>query len=119
MLTEDALRRLLAQGEQFDVEFKGETHAPLDDRELAEAVVCQANGRGGVLLIGVEDDGTVTGARPRHGTYTDPRRLEVLIAARTAPSCSVECSTVTLDGHEVLVIEIPSGLPVTSTRDGV
>ncbi|HET7566191.1 MAG TPA: ATP-binding protein [Gemmatimonadaceae bacterium] len=119
MLTEDALRRLIARGEQLDVEFKGETHAPLDDRELVEAVVCQANGRGGVLLVGVEDDGRVTGARARHGTYTDPRRLEVLIAARTAPSCSVECSIVALDGHDVIAIEIPSGLPVTSTREGV
>jgi hypothetical protein len=32
-------------------------------RDLVEAVVCLANGTGGVLLVGVEDDGTVSGAR--------------------------------------------------------
>ncbi|MGH3260897.1 MAG: AlbA family DNA-binding domain-containing protein [Trebonia sp.] len=28
--------------------------------------MCLANGNGGMLLVGIEDDGTVTGARPRH-----------------------------------------------------
>ncbi|HEX5438248.1 MAG TPA: ATP-binding protein [Gemmatimonadaceae bacterium] len=119
MLTEDALRHLIAEGEQLDVEFKSDERDPLDDRALVEAVVCQANGRGGVLLIGVEDDGRVTGARARHGAYTDPRRLELLVAARTSPSCSVECGVAMLDERPVIVVEIPAGLPVTSTREGV
>src|SRR3712207_2771740 len=74
MLTEADLRRIIAAGEKYDVEFKGEAERPLTDRELVEAVACQANGRGGVLLIGVENDGRLTGARARHGSYTDPRR---------------------------------------------
>jgi ATP-dependent DNA helicase RecG len=53
-------------GETYEIEFKGEQRAALSDRDLVEAVVCLANGSGGVLLVGVEDDGTVTGARPRH-----------------------------------------------------
>ena len=28
--------------------------------------MCLANGTAGVLLVGVEDDGTVSGAQPRH-----------------------------------------------------
>lgn len=119
MLTEADLRRLLAAGEQLDVELRGEEAGPLDDRALIEAIVCQANGPGGKLLIGVEDDGRITGARPRHGTYTDPRRLEVFIANQTVPSVGVECGIVSLDGRDVIVIEIPAGLPTTSTIGGV
>jgi ATP-dependent DNA helicase RecG len=119
MQTEETLRQVIAAGERFDVEFKGESGEPLNERELVEAVVCQANGRGGLLLIGVEDDGRVTGAHPRHGTYTDPRRLEALITNQTVPSCPVECSVVSLDGRDVIVVEIPAGCPVTSTSAGV
>ncbi|HEU4584750.1 MAG TPA: ATP-binding protein [Gemmatimonadaceae bacterium] len=119
MLTEESLREIIAKGESFVVELKGEEAGPLADAQLLEAVVCQANGRGGVLLIGVEDDGRVTGARARHGSYTDPRRVESLIASQTVPSCPVECSVVTLDGRDVLVVEIPPGRPVTSTSAGV
>ncbi len=119
MLTDVQLRELVSSGEGFTVEFKGEEREPLNDRELVEAVVCQANGRGGVLLIGVEDDGRVTGARPRHGTFTDPRRVEALIANNTVPSCPTECSLVQVDSCDLLVIEIPRGRPVTSTKAGV
>jgi ATP-dependent DNA helicase RecG len=119
MLTEADLRQIITGGEKYDVEFRGEAERPLTDRELVEAVACQANGRGGVLLIGVEDDGRVTGARPRHGTYTDARRLQALIANQTVPSCPAECSVVMLDAVEIIVIEIPDGRPVTATSAGV
>jgi ATP-dependent DNA helicase RecG len=119
MPTEDDLRTLIATGERLDVEFRGELAEALGDRELVELVVCLANARGGTILVGVEDDGRVTGARPRHGSYTDVRRLEALIAAETVPRCPARCSAVALDGHEVLVIEVPGERPVTSTAQGV
>lgn len=119
MLTEESLREIIASGESFDVEFAGEDAAPLSDAALLEAVVCQANGRGGILLVGVEDDGRVTGARARHGSYTDARRVESFIANQTVPSCPVECSIAALDGRDVLVVEIPPGRPVTSTNTGI
>ena len=119
MLTEADLRRIIAAGEKYDVEFRGESAGPFADRELVEAVACQANGRGGVLLIGVEEDGRVTGARPRHGAYTDPRRVEVLVANHTVPSCPVECAVMTVDGVDVVALEIPDGRPITATSAGV
>ena len=119
MLTESDVRRLVAAGERIEVEFLGEERGLVADSGLIEAVVCQANARGGTLLVGVEDDGRITGARPRHGTYTDPRRIETMIANRTVPACAVECGLIPLEGAEVIVIEIPPGLPVTATSDGV
>jgi ATP-dependent DNA helicase RecG len=63
----ETILRLIEGGESLDVEFKGEERRPLPDEELVEAVVCLANRRSETpawLLLGVEDDGRVTGARP-------------------------------------------------------
>jgi ATP-dependent DNA helicase RecG len=119
MLTADQLRDVIAQGEQLDVEFRGESEAAVTDPDLVETVSCLANARGGLVLVGVEDDGRITGARPRHGTYTDPRRLELAIANQTAPACAVECGVVSVDGKEVVVVSIPPEQPVTATVAGV
>ena len=115
MLTSDQLRDVIAQGEQLDVEFL----ATADDRELVETVSCLANARGGLVIIGVGDDGRIAGAEPRHGTYTDTRRLELMIANQTAPACSVECGMAQVDGKDVIVISIPPEQPVTATVAGV
>lgn len=116
------LRALIAAGETLAVEFKGEVRQPLNDRDLVEAVICLAN-RGGKepawLLIGVEDDGRVTGARPRHGERTDPDRLAALIASRTRPSLSLRVFAVALDGHGVLAIEVPPQRVPVGTSDGL
>jgi predicted HTH transcriptional regulator len=118
----DALRELIGGGETLAVEFKGEERAPLNDRDLVETLVCLANRSGndtGWLLVGIEDDGCVTGARPRHGSSTDPDRLAALIAARTRPSLSVRVFAVTLDGASVLAIEVPPQRVPVATSDGV
>jgi ATP-dependent DNA helicase RecG len=119
VITDEELRRLLASGEQFTAEFLPERGVPLADDQLVDAVVCLANGHGGVVLVGVDDDGRASGAHHRHGTYTDPHRVALMISGRTVPSCPVECSVMPIDGVEILVIEIPAGRPVTSTSEGV
>ena len=50
------LARLLAEGESETVELKESL-----DREALETIAAFANTRGGALLIGVRDDGTVRG----------------------------------------------------------
>jgi len=106
-------------GERYDVEFKGEHRGPLNDRDLIEAVVCLANGSGGVLLVGVEDDGTPTGARPRHeGEQTDPIRLQALVANNTQPPVSTSVSVVDVDGVPVIAVEVPDSPRVVGTSRG-
>ncbi len=119
MITAEEVRTWVAAGESLTVEFKGESHERLNDTDLVEAVACMANARGGVLLVGVEDDGVITGATPRHGTYTDVRRVEALIGNWTVPSCPVECAVVDVDGVSLLVVKVPNRLPVTATNRGV
>jgi ATP-dependent DNA helicase RecG len=121
-MTPDALRILIRGGEALAVEFKGEERGPLNDRDLVEAIVCLANRVGtdsAWLLVGIEDDGRITGARHRHGEATDPARVAALIASRTRPSIAVQVESATLDGKAVLVIEVPAQRQPVATSDGV
>lgn len=109
----------IAGGERYDVEFKGDRRERLNDRDLVEAVVCLANGSGGVILVGVEDDGTITGAQARHESgRTDPLRVQALIANSTQPPVSTAVETVELDGVDVLVVEVPDSPRVVGTTKG-
>jgi ATP-dependent DNA helicase RecG len=117
-VTPERLRELAQRGE------KGESQRPLSDEELVRAVVCMANRPGsesGWILIGVEDDGRITGAHPRHGDRTDPLRLQALIANRTNPALSVRVFVVPLkpEGVEIVAIEVPPTRPLAGTTDGV
>lgn len=111
------LLEMVEQGESLTVEFKGESKGSLNDKKLLEFVACLANGSGGTLLIGVEDDGTVTGCRPRHSSGTDVDRVQALIVNRTTPGLAVDVRLEELKGHDVLVIEVPrSDIPVGTTE---
>lgn len=120
-MTEEQLKALIAQGETLTTEFKGEKNRLLSDEELVEAVVCLANrptGDQGFLLLGVEDDGQITGARPRHGHTVDPVLLQALIANRTRPALSCLVETLTVEGKLVVVIEVPKALSPVGTASG-
>lgn len=118
----DALRALIAAGETLDAAFKGEARAALSASALVENVVCLSNRYGtapGYLLVGVEDDGRVTGARPRHETGpTDPLRVQTLIAHQTQPSIACRVGEVILDDRPILVVEVPSSRMPVGTTDG-
>ncbi len=121
-MTPETLQSLIVGGETLSVEFKGGERSPLNDRDLVEAVVCLANRTGtepSWLLIGVEDDGRITGASPRHAGATDPDKLAALIAGRTRPALSVHVEIVDLGGRALLVIQVPPQRQPVGTSDGV
>lgn len=113
------LKSLIAGGETLTLEFKGERRGPLNDRDLVEAVVCLANAEGGLLLVGVEDDGRITGARPRHGRHTDTARLQALVRGRTVPGIEVAIESVAPPEGEVLCLTVHRSAAVVATSDGV
>ncbi|KAA1380316.1 RNA-binding domain-containing protein [Aeromicrobium fastidiosum] len=109
---------LAGAGESLSVEFKRGRPAP-NDRTLIEAAVCMANGPGGSILVGVDDDGTVTGTPPRHGAATNPTLVEALILNRTNPSLVCAVTVETVPEGEVIIIDVPPAQTVTGTKDGV
>lgn len=114
VFTPEELRKLIAREEGQFLEFKslwdrsGAAPAMLDRREvrdfIAECVAAFANADGGVLLLGVDDDGTVSG----HGYPGDAVQDFLLVPERRLRP-AVRCSTarVELDGREVIVLEVP------------
>ena len=99
----------------YQVEFKGEQRERLNDRDFVEVVVCLANGTGGVVLVGVEDDGTIGGARPRReagAVFLDGRRVMMTDKA------NLPRSQATASGGRVVSLAMwPSG-STPETRHG-
>lgn len=109
-------RERIRAGENLTTEFKSH----VNDRELTRAVACLANGDGGVLFVGVDDDGTVVGAKPRHGTTTEPNRVAALIQNTTEPALPVGVTVDEIDGHEIIRIDVPRADPgPVGTKEGL
>ena len=122
-MSPETLRKMINDGETLDVEFKGEAHRHFNDRELLETVICLANRSGenpGYLLIGVEDNGHISGAHHRHEAgITDPQRIRALIANNTQPALSCRIEIIVLEEGEILVIEVPSSRTPVGTTKGI
>jgi len=112
---EDKLEDVLARGETLTVEFKSDLR-PIPDRDLVAAVVALTNTEGGILLLGVEDDGTLTGAHPNH---QDPTGLAALVANRTNPSVAIRTELIEAVGMRILRIHVPKVRSIVSTSDGL
>ena len=117
-MTSDQLQQLIQAGESLNLEFKGEERAPLNDRAIFEQAVCFANSEGGTLLIGVEDDGRVTGARPRHGHTTEPAKLQAAIFNNTEPRINSRVSVISINGLSVIAAEVDPYPEICATKSG-
>lgn len=101
--------------ETLTCEFKSDRKC-LSDRDLIEAVVCMANGEGGDIYLGIEDNGKITGLHKKH---TNLEGLSSLISNRTNPHVLVDIISISVETMTVAKITVPSlGEPV-ATNDGV
>ena len=117
-LSDRRVAQFISGGESLTVEFKDEPRKPLSDSEIYEAVVCLANAKGGVVLIGVSDDKTVSGAHPRHGQTTDPFKLQAAIFNNTAPPINTRVSVHNFETKDVIAISLDGYPEICATRDG-
>lgn len=104
---------LLAAGETLDVEFKRR----LGKDDLYQAVVCMANGIGGRILVGVDDDGTVVGTTADHDGAVDADLLAGRIQNGIEPPLSVDVEVVPWEGKDVAVITVPQAKSSSRTPD--
>ena len=83
--------------------------------QVARYVAAFANAEGGVLVLGIEDDGTVTGHNLPHDA------LAALLSVpehRLTPACPAGF-IIRIDGKDLLVFDVPaSDVPVQVTGDG-
>jgi len=113
----DRLKGIIALGEALDREFKSDRRK-ISDAEIYEEVVAMANADGGVLLIGIENDGTISGAQPRHEETTDPIRLQSAIFNNTSPNINTRISVPEVQGRKVIAIEVDIYPEICATAQG-
>ena len=119
MLSREDFLKLVSAGENLTVEFKGEETRKISDDELIEAIVCLVNAEGGYLILGVEDDGCITGARPRGGTKVNVSGLPAMIYNKTRPNLHVDVQVIPHNSVEVVVIKIPNATTAVGTSSGL
>jgi len=95
------IKRLILEGENVGLDFKKTISSA---EKIAKTLVAFANNRGGKLLIGVADDGTITGVKSE-----DEEKYMITKAARQfcKPAIEPTFEEVYMDGKVVLVVNIP------------
>lgn len=106
---------MLPKMESLKVEFKSELHRPQTDDEIVDNVVALANTQGGILYLGVEDDGSVTGVDKRHRNVNG---LAAFIFNKTVPQQSVRVTLLHEDDKPVVGIEVDNSAQIVSTSQG-
>lgn len=102
-MTVDELRVLIDRGEGEAVDFKIEVEA-LKPKDLAKAMVCFANTRGGKIIVGVEDK------RKEIVGVKDFRKLEEIVRNVSRNNCrppvGFEIEQIEIEGKVVVIIHI-------------
>lgn len=95
------LRAIIELGETDTVEFKRKFSG---FEKIAKEMIALANTRGGLLLVGVDDDGRII------GVDSEKSEIDLLTSAAefyTSPPIETEVEVVEIDGVDVIVIRIP------------
>lgn len=95
----DELQRLLWQGENDQVDFKQRVTQP---EKIARTMVSFANTRGGIILIGVKDNGVICGIDPEEEKHT----LHLAANFFCDPPVTLAYEEVEVDHHTVLKVTI-------------
>ena len=101
--------------ESITIEFKSDVKCYPMDR-LYYDVCSMANSEGGILYLGIEDDGRVSGVCKQH---SDAVKMKAAIQEHTYPPVPVSVTLEESDeGQKVLVINIDSPDQLYATSDG-
>ena len=118
-LTKDAIAQALRLGEDSANEFKSLRGGLPSADDVAAAIVAFANTGGGRLWLGVEDDGTVSGAGDRAACDALLRRLDEACQNNVVPPIVCRHNKVEYDQQIIVVTNVPGygpGRPYRTRR---
>lgn len=95
------LDELIAQGEHTRLEFKRQLSAA---SRIARTLAAFANTSGGIVLIGVADDGKIRGVSSE---FKEVEKIEDATDRLIQPALSVSYETLLPDGRIVLIVTVP------------
>ena len=106
--------RLIEEGEGYEVEFKRKVSTP---EKIARAMIAFANTRGGHILFGVDDDGSIVGVESEKSEVDLIRQAGALFCV---PEIDPEIDIVAFDGLDVIVAYVQESTekPHTFVGDG-
>lgn len=104
MLSEGAIRRLIQEGENESVEFK--VGIPPED-VIGKLLSAFGNTNGGFIILGVSDKKEIVGLNVR----TNMAVYHLRRVVKSVLPMSADVDSISIDGKEVIVIEIPKILP--------
>ena len=116
MLDEEHILERLRLGEDSTTEFKSVAATDfLQDRRrsrelvdgIARSIGAFANSGGGLLLLGVEDDGTLTGVGAREQSDDLMRRVANICSTAIQPAITCGLHIVEVQGERLLVVDVP------------
>ncbi len=99
------VRQLVARGENDKVEYKRQIGKERELDEFIETVVAFANSSGGVILVGVDDNGKIIGVEEEN--LAD--RVNKVLRSHCDPPVITEISTNVVDDKNVFVIQVREG----------
>lgn len=102
-MRQEELKSILDNGENSYIEFKEES---IKAKDLAEEIVAFANSEGGIILIGVDDEGIVKGITD---TIIEEKIMNVC-RNNCIPNIIPQFQMVEIDGKNIAVVTIHKGL---------
>ena len=103
-MSTDEIAQAVQGGETMYAEFKSAAARP---ESLATAFISFLNTEGGVLWLGIEDDGTVTGVADVDGAR---QRVDQILANNVTPRATAFIEQVEVGGKPLLKITLPRGV---------
>lgn len=102
-MTESELQQIINAGEGAQVEFKRDGIRP---EQLAKEIVALANMNGGKILLGVEDEGAISGVqRPNPQEWL----MDTVVGRHVTPQFVPNYEEVSIAGASVAIITVPMG----------
>jgi predicted HTH transcriptional regulator len=95
------VNRLIDEGEGFEIEFKRKVASP---EKIARALSAFANTKGGHILFGVDDDGSIVGVESEKSEVELIRRAGLMFCV---PEIEPEIDIVPFNGKDVIVAYVP------------
>lgn len=102
------IKGIIARGESETTEFKRQI--PADSAKLTKTIAAFANGSGGIILIGVEDDGQIVGIQTDIGK--ENVKLAQMITNNLTTQPVYQIKTQKVDGLVLLVVLVDAGINV-------
>ena len=95
------IQALLEQGENAHIEFKADAVRP---ESVAREIVAFANTFGGTLLIGVEDDGSLSGIETDRETW-----IANISRNNIIPALQLDVKHADIEGKRICMVTVPKG----------